>query len=343
MFAKFKKWFIEFILITLAISGCTRSAPVNVSSLDNGEKSGKGFSLLPEGLLNKSAEVTPPGDYVQTITVEGETLEAAKTRSYALHVPASYDGSKAVSLVILLHSVDIKSGEFAPVTGFNTKSENNGFLVVYPDAFGDSPVWNPGFLPNSNGANDVAFISELIDHMLLNFNIEPKYVFVGGFFDGGMMAYQLGSAIPEKIAAIGAVGATIGYQNGENDIVMVQPGLVPVSVITIHGRLDETVPYEQTKRLKKGTPGFLPGVDAVHFWLDQNGCDMNPIVKQKKNENIVKMTFTCQNGTAVRSISIWNGNHSWPGYAVKSSAKKASMELDASAALWEFFVAHPRQ
>ena len=156
MLAKIKKWFIEFILITLAISGCTRSAPVNVSSLDYGEKAGKGFSLLPEGLIKKKVTVTPPGDYVQTLTVKEEKLEGAKTRSYGLHVPALYDGKTAVPLVIMLHSTGMSSADFAQMTRFNAISDSNGFVVLYPDAFGEQPMWNPGFF-ESSGANDVVF------------------------------------------------------------------------------------------------------------------------------------------------------------------------------------------
>jgi polyhydroxybutyrate depolymerase len=338
MLAKIKKWFIEFILITLAISGCTRSAPVNVSSLDTGEKAGKGFSLLPEGLIKKKVTVTPPGDYVQTLTVKEEILEGAKTRSYGLHVPVLYDGKTAVPLVIMLHGTGMSSADFAQMTRFNAISDSNGFIVIYPDAFGEQPMWNPGFF-ESSGANDVVFISTLIDHMLQEFNIDPKTVFVGGYFDGGMMAYKLAAVLPEKISAVGAVGSTVAFQKAANEVVTLEPALAPVSVFAIQGFLDETVPADMTKSLKKGTPGFMPGSSALHYWLQNDGCDPTAAIKKTKNENVIKRTFTCKNGTAVRWISIWDGNHDWPG----TTDKKASKTINASEAMWEFFVAHPRQ
>ena len=338
MLAKIKKWFIEFILITLAISGCTRSAPVNVSSLDNGEKAGKGFSLLPEGLIKKKVSVTPPGDYVQTLTVKEEKLEGAKTRSYGLHVPALYDGKTAVPLVIMLHSTGMSSADFAQMTRFNAISDSNGFVVLYPDAFGEKPIWNPGFF-ESSGANDVVFISSLIDHMLQDFNIDPKKVFVGGYFDGGMMAYKLAASLPEKISAIGVVGASIGYQKAANEVVTLEQALAPVSVFAIHGVVDGVVPYDLTKSLKKGTAGYMPGSDALKYWIQANGCDPNASVKKTKNENVIKASFTCKNGTAVRWISIWDGNHDWPG----TTDKKAKKTIDASEAMWEFFVTHAKQ
>jgi polyhydroxybutyrate depolymerase len=335
MLAKIKKWFIELILITLAISGCTRSAPVNVSSLDNGEKSGKGFSLLPEGLLKKSVELTPPGDYIKTINVEGETLEAAKTRSYGLHVPASYDGSIAVPLVIMLHGNGANSGSFASLTGIMSSSDSTGFLAVYPDAYGVPPGWNPGFI-TGNGANDVAFISELIDHFLVNFNVDTKRVYVIGYSEGGMMAHQLASSIPEKIAGIGVVGGTIGYQKSAEEKVALQGSLAPVSVMIIHGAQDTEIPYKVTNRLLKGKEGYLPASDSVEYWVKQNQCDPNGDLKVTKNENVRTSTFSCINGTVVKSISIWNNGHSWPGATEKSSAKKAKMDYPATYKLLEF-------
>lgn len=339
MFAKIKKWFIELILITLAISGCTRAVPVNVSSLDSGEKDGKGFSLLPDGLLKKNAPVTPPGDYVQTINVESETLEGAKTRSYALHVPPSYDGTTLVPLVIMLHSVDANANALASASKFNVLSDTAGFLLVYPDAF---TQWNPGFYPAS-GANDVAFISALIDHMLENFYVDPKFVFVGGYFDGGMMAYKLAANLPEKIAAVGAYGSTIGYQVDANQAERLEAALAPVSAVIFHGAQDQTVPYKGSKGLSKGNPGFLPGYDAVTYWMTQNNCDPNGDYKVKQNENIIKNTFTCQNNTTVKVISIQSADHYWPTIVEKNSAKKAMLQYDVSKAMWEFFITNPRQ
>ena len=340
MFEKLKKWFIEFILVTLAISGCTRAVPVNVSSLDKAEKESKGFSLLPDGLFKKKAVVTPPGDYVLTLEVIEETLEDAKNRSYSLHIPPTYDGSTPVPAVILLHGVGMTTADFAMLTKFNALADAKGFIVVYPDAYGAKRIWNPGFIQGS-GADDVTFISALIDQLLIDHNINPRYVFVAGYFDGGMMAYKLGATLPDKLAAVGGVGATVGYQKAANDIVRLESSLAPVSAMVIHGRQDATVPYESSKALNKGKAGFLPGFDALRYWIEQDACNPKPEVKTKKNENIVKVTYTCQNGTAVRFIAIQNGNHSWPGSVEKSSAKKAQMDISATNELWEFFIAHP--
>ena len=287
MLAKIKKWFIEFILITLAISGCTRSAPVNVSSLDNGEKAGKGFSLLPEGLIKKKVSVTPPGDYVQTLTVKEEKLEGAKTRSYGLHVPALYDGKTAVPLVIMLHSTGMSSADFAQITRLMPSRMQMDSWFFIRTHLEKNRYGIPYF---SNPAEQMMWFSSLPSSIMCcrTFNIDPKRVFVGGYFDGGMMADKLAAALPEKISAIGVVGASIGYQKAANEVVTLEPALAPVSVFAIHGFVDGVVPYDMTKGLNKGNAGYMPGSDALKYWIQTNGCDPNATVKKTKNENVIK-------------------------------------------------------
>lgn len=341
MFAKIKKWFIELILITLAISGCTRSVPVNGSSLDTGEKAGKGFSLIPEAWMKKKATVTPPGDYVQTFTVKAETLEEAKTRSYALHVPASYDGKTAVPLMIMLHDSGESAAKFANTTGMNAQSDAQGFIVAYPDSYGSPATWNPGFIDGAQ-ANDVAFLSELIDHFLKDFNVDPKRVYVVGYSDGGMMAHKLASSVPEKITGIGVVGGTVGYQKAKDQVVTLDPAAAPVSVIVIHGVKDAVVPYETNAKFAKGKAGYLPGFEGVKYWLNQDKCDSKPDLKIKQQETVRITTYTCQNSTSVQSIAIWNGTHTWFGSETQNSSKNKNPGISATLKIMEFLFAQVR-
>lgn len=338
MIAKIKKWFIELILITLAISGCTRAVPVKVSSLDNGNKAAKGFSLIPDGLFKKKATVTPPGDYVLTMTVKAETLEGAKTRSYALHVPSVYDGKTSIPLMIMLHGTGDTSANFAATTGMNAQADQQGFIVVYPDSYGDPATWNPGFIAGAE-ANDVAFISEMIDHFLKDFSVDPKRIFVVGYFDGGMMAHKLAASMPEKITGIGVVGGTVGYQKAKDKVLTLDPALGPVSVIVINGVKDELVPYDTTKDLSKGNAGYLPASRGVQYWQDENKCDPKGNLQVKQNENIRITTFSCLNGTAVRSIAIWNGIHTWFDVTTE---KKDKSGISATGKILEFLFSHPR-
>ena len=337
MFAKIKKWFIEFILVTLAISGCTRSIPVNVSSLetaDKPEKAAKSFSLLPENLFGKKDAVEElPGDYVLTIKVKAEEVEEAKVRSYLLHIPPAYDGTTQVPLLVALHGMGMATSDFAAKTGFTGLADANGFIVVYPDAFGVARAWNTG-ISSGSGANDGAFLAALVDHFVKNYSVNPAAVYFAGYDDGGTMAYKFAAGYPEKLAAAGTVAAAIGYQVAADNQLKLQSPLGPVPVIAILGVQDTTLPYEMTKGLKKGDAGFLPASTALDYWVAANSCNDKPETYFKKNENLQFKVFSCANNSKTTWIAIWNGGHGWP--------TMDENQIDPATKIWEFFVSTPK-
>ncbi len=55
-------------------------------------------------------------------------------------------------------------------------------------------------------ADDVRFLSALIDALSAEFHIDPSRIFVTGFANGAAMTYRLACERPGKIAAIAPVG-----------------------------------------------------------------------------------------------------------------------------------------
>lgn len=53
-------------------------------------------------------------------------------RTYLLHIPPGYDGTKPVPLVIVLHGATETLGSIEGLTGMTAKSDAEGFIVVYP-------------------------------------------------------------------------------------------------------------------------------------------------------------------------------------------------------------------
>src|SRR5690242_2187010 len=82
-----------------------------------------------------------PGDHTRTLEVD------KRTRSYLVHVPKSYDGSKAVPVVLAFHGSGSNAEQMVGFSGLNDKSEQAGFLVVYPSGTGRLEkvlTWNGG-------------------------------------------------------------------------------------------------------------------------------------------------------------------------------------------------------
>src|SRR5215813_7128906 len=86
-------------------------------------------------------------------TTKERTMEfAGQQRTYRVHVPAAYDGSKPVPLVIAFHGGGGTSKTAERGLGMNPLSDRHGFLAVYPQGLENH--WNDGRVgarfPNTN-------------------------------------------------------------------------------------------------------------------------------------------------------------------------------------------------
>ena len=63
-------------------------------------------------------------------------------RTYHLHIPSSYRESIAAPLVVALHGGGGNGNKMAQLSGLSLLSDENGFIVVYPDAV--ERHWNDG-------------------------------------------------------------------------------------------------------------------------------------------------------------------------------------------------------
>ncbi len=67
-----------------------------------------------------------PGEHTRRVAV-GEV-----ERRYRVHVPAGYDATKATPVVIAFHGGGGNPESMVRLSGLNTKSDEVGFIVVYP-------------------------------------------------------------------------------------------------------------------------------------------------------------------------------------------------------------------
>ncbi|MDG6217834.1 MAG: hypothetical protein QCI00_00135 [Candidatus Thermoplasmatota archaeon] len=113
------------------------------------------------------------------------------TRSYRIHIPASYDDKKSNALLLLLHggggSCENMENELTK-QGFNQLASQHNFIVVYPD--GIEKKWNDGRSKISDNesfydVDDVGFFTYLIDELTVEFNIWDDNVFFTGISNGG--------------------------------------------------------------------------------------------------------------------------------------------------------------
>ena len=269
-------------------------------------------------------------------------------RTYRLHVPPSYDGTKAVPLVLALHG-RLGTGEGQERLGHLDKvSDEQDFIVVYPDGLDRSWADGRGATPSDkNNVDDVKFPSELINKLASEYKIDAGRVYAAGMSNGGFMSARLACSLADKIAAVGIVAASLSTNTAET----CKPAM-PVSVLIIQGTQDPLVPFQGGALGKNGDRGeVLSHAATVEKFAVLNRCSGTPQKKQitddaKDGTSIQILDYTgCAAGSEVRGYTIEGGGHAWPGgmqYLPAAMIGKTSHNLDASETIWEFFAAHSR-
>jgi polyhydroxybutyrate depolymerase len=277
-----------------------------------------------------------PGDHTRALRM-GE-----QTRTYLLHIPKGYDAKKPAPVVLALHGAAMNGSMMVWFSGLNKKSEEARFIVVYPSGTGISPflTWNAGGLRKGMGskADDVAFISKLLDDLATVVKFDQKRVYACGMSNGGMMCYRLAAELSSRIAAIAPVAGTIAIEESKPKR--------PVPVIHFHGTDDTFVPFDLAR---KKTPSFMKfkGVeDSIQTWVKLNRCDEKPktdvLSKDGDEMKVTRKSYGGgKDGAEVVLVVIEGGGHTWPGRTPPVGFMgRSARNISANDLMWEFFKKH---
>ncbi|MEQ1564370.1 MAG: hypothetical protein ABMA64_01945 [Myxococcota bacterium] len=231
-----------------------------------------------------------------------------------VYVPGT-EGPREV--VVLLHGGGMSGPKIAEVTGYQTKAEQEGFVLVYPNGLG-WPIrhWNAG--PGFGDTDDVKFLDDLLAEIL------PKVcgdrVLATGFSNGAMMAHRWAC---ETEGFVDVVGVSSG------PLLLDQCDGPPMPMRHYHGVLDPIVPIEGGE----GHGEVYPGVEEMAaVWRKRNLCaDGEPEFREDGDTTCA--SWDCAAPTEVCLIDGWR--HMWPG-----GIHAAETEADATDALWDFFLEH---
>src|SRR3954466_7833466 len=83
------------------------------------------------------------------------------SRTYVVHAPKGHDLKSPLPVVLALHGATMNGPVMAWFSGLNRKSDEAGFLAVYPNGTGSHSqfYWNGGGGPAAQAqVDDVAFI-----------------------------------------------------------------------------------------------------------------------------------------------------------------------------------------
>lgn len=267
-------------------------------------------------------------------------------RSYLIRVPSDrVSNNERIPLVLVLHGGGGNAENVEKMTGFTEKARSESFFVVYPEGTGRRKnkllTWNAGHCCGhamETGVDDVGFINTLIDKLVESHPIDPKRIYATGMSNGAMMTHRLGIELSIKFAAIApVVGTLFGDEKRPEH---------PVSVITLNGRHDKSVPHQggppggYFTGAWDGTPA-RPALDQTTFWANVNGCTGEPT--QHDHGTFTRWQYPCPSGRAVELYIVEDNGHAWPGGKKGSfMGDKPSSSFNATDVIWNFFKTRTR-
>ena len=324
---------------------------------------------LPSTPLNNNLSEYGQGDYDFTL------IHDDLTRKYLVHVPDSYDSKTFFPLVLAFHGGGGNADGGPEYFGLNEKSDEEGFIVVYPEGTGKEVfgkffgTWNAGRCCGDsleNNIDDVGFINKMIEQLEKDFNVDKKRIFATGFSNGAQISYRLACELSDKIAAIAPGGSMGTFENC--DLTR------PVSVFAFGGDKDPCTPYGGGEICGGCVTDFFRAIglpveynyyrcdsvdEHIDKWRKLNDCTKErKIIYQGKNTTCISY-MNCQDGAEIVLCTIKGGGHVWPGkkeYSAESCKtnpdgkictewKKAIGPLipdfNVNDMIWEFFKKHP--
>ncbi|MEO0339987.1 MAG: PHB depolymerase family esterase [Bacteroidota bacterium] len=267
-------------------------------------------------------------NFIQGQDLLNQSIEhEGRSRDYIIYLPESYDGYTPVPLLFNFHGFlgsakeQLERGDMRPI------ADTANFILVYPQGsrlIGQVTHWNSGNFPNSS-VDDVGFISDLIDHLLTKYNIDPNRIYACGKSNGGFFSFTLACQLSERIAAVGSVAGTMSKVTLKD----CTPSH-PTPVITIHSTTDPRVSYDQSRRRAHSA------LEVLNYWISINKTEATPhstsIPDKVTTDNSYVEIYEYSGGeqcSTIRHYKVHDDGHDWPGIS-------GNMDFSASEAIWNF-------
>jgi len=283
--------------------------------------------------------------------VDGSLSFQGNQRKYMLHIPESYDGRHSVPLVVFLHGGGGNAQTAQGFTNFNQVSDDNGFLMVYPQAFfetePDSYAWadGRGLAPDKLGIDDVGFVDALVTALKAEYKIDNQRVYLCGFSNGSFLTQRIAFEKNSQFTAVGTLGGTMSES-------LFNEGAPrrAIPMIYVFGTADPLVPVNGG--YVSGNTSLEPVKsidDAVAFWKSNNKCETAlakvdvPNSNNTDNSTAEVYQYTnCSCNADVTFYKVIGAGHTWPGVKLITphSFGETNLDIQASVELWNFFKQH---
>lgn len=288
-----------------------------LASLVSMAASGGAPAPTTDPLPSQACGHPPPGGSgdVNLVLVSGGVRRTAR-----VHVPAAALGSPA-PVLLAFHGTGGNGPFMERYSGLAAQLDRGQAAIgVFPSAVG--PRWN---VERSRAhLDDVAFVGDLLDAVQERWCVDLRRVTAAGVSNGGSMAALLACTMPGRVAGIAIVAggfATLPPCRSRQ----------PVSVLEIHGRDDQIVPYWGSPQ-DGGRGAVVPWLAS---WVARDGCrSARPQARTIAARAVRYVWPGCREGAEVEHIAIAGGRHQWPGSIPPDPGPPAT--ISAAAQVWRF-------
>ncbi len=214
-------------------------------------------------------------------------------RRWITYVPSSYDGSKAVPVVMSIHGYTASAASMVEESRWHEIAEKEGFIVIYPQGhvrdiamMGNVPcaMWMGGMfsmlLPEMDPNTDVNVLNAILDKTEAEYNVDKARVYCTGHSNGSMMTFTMAATGASRFAAVAPIGAF-------STLELTDSALLPVWAMC--GEFDSAA-----------TPALVEAnatVTMLQSWNAHNGVnEAAPVASEQYDGQWKTMTFANADG-----------------------------------------------
>jgi poly(hydroxyalkanoate) depolymerase family esterase len=273
-------------------------------------------------------------------------------RRYKVFVPSTYDGSRALPLVVMLHGCTQDPEDVARGTRLNSVAESKSVIVVYPeqaDAFNPKKCWNwYDAAHQKRDAGEPDIIAGITREVMKTYKVDPNRVYIGGLSAGAAMASIVAFAYPDVFAAA-AFHSGIPYGAATN----VMEGLAAMQ----GAKKDADSLAAKAKALMGGRTRTIPSIifqgksdhvvnvaNADQLALQMTAlAESMPSSKGTDNPGIAADYHYTRSVRANGVVEVWTIDelgHAWSGGS-KEGTFTDEHGPNAAAEMMRFFLEHP--
>ena len=187
----------------------------------------------------------------------------------------------------------------ARYTGMNRAANEEGFIVVYPDA--NQKRW--AYKDQVKVSQEIDYVLELMNEVQTKFRVDSTQVFAAGMSGGGIFTFNLAVKIPDKLAGIAVISGNMPKY------LMNQLNKKPIPLLFIHGTEDF---------LYQGRDTLSSARESLEYWKSRNHTNTQTIqdlildLNNKDNSQVLRFYFESKMNAPVVYYQIIGGGHHWP-------------------------------